>query len=68
MATGLYSRVQPQNEEDYGPAILGVCISTISVAVVCVLTRIYIRIRLTHSFWFDDYFIVAAAVRPRILR
>lgn len=48
--------------ENYGPATLGVCISTVIVAVLCVFLRLYIRIRMTHSFWWDDGFIVAAGV------
>ena len=46
-----------------GPAILGVAISTTVLALFCVLLRIYIRIRMTRSFWWDDGLIVVAMVR-----
>ena len=45
-----------------GPAILDVAISSIIVALLCVLLRIYIRIRITRSFWWDDGLIVEAMV------
>ena len=68
MAAEVLSRNLSQKNEDHGPAILGVCVSTIVLAVVCVCLRMYIRIRLTHNFWWDDGFIIAAVVRLRALR
>ena len=49
--------------ENYGPTILGVAIATTIVAVLCVLLRLYIRIRIIRGFWWDDGIIVVALVR-----
>lgn len=47
---------------NHGPAILAVCLSSIIMASLCVFLRLYIRVRLTHSFWWDDGLIVASLV------
>lgn len=52
-----------ESHENHGPAILGVAIATTIVASFCLLLRIYIRIRITRSFWWDDGLIVVALVR-----
>ena len=64
MATEVPSSVLTRSHEDHGPAILAVSLLTTIAAVICV-SLIYIRLRLTRSFWWDDGFIAAAAVRPR---
>ncbi|KAF4624938.1 hypothetical protein G7Y89_g13233 [Cudoniella acicularis] len=48
-------------DQDNGPAMLAVCLSSLIVAINCVCLRCYIRMRITRSFWWDDGFIVLAA-------
>ena len=64
MATEVPLTVLSQSHEAHGPAILGVCLLTTIAAVIYVALRMYIRIRITHSFWWDDGLIAAAVVRP----
>lgn len=51
------------SHENNGPAILGVAIATTIAALLCVLLRLSIRVRITRSFWWDDGLIVVALVR-----
>ncbi|KAF2870131.1 hypothetical protein BDV95DRAFT_595687 [Massariosphaeria phaeospora] len=37
-----------------GPAIVAVAATSLVVAILCVLLRSYIRIRMTKTFWWDD--------------
>lgn len=62
MTSGILPGKVPISSEHHSSAILGVCLSTIIVAVFCVSLRIYVRVRLTHSFWWDDGIIAAALV------
>lgn len=49
-------------EANRGPQILGVCVSCISLALLIVAIRVWVRIAMVKHFWLDDYVIVAAAV------
>lgn len=52
-----------ENHTDNGPAILGVALASTIAAVSCVFLRLYIRTRITRSFWWDDGLIILALVR-----
>lgn len=56
-----------ENDEDNGPAILGVAIATTVVAALCVFLRLYIRIWLISSFSWDDGLMAVALVRQPTL-
>lgn len=45
-----------------GPAILAVCITTLALATVFTILRVFVRLRMTSAFWWDDGFLVAATV------
>lgn len=45
-----------------GPEILGWCLTLISIALIFVGTRVWVRATEMKRFWVDDYVIVGAAV------
>lgn len=52
----------PSPEANRGPQILGACIACISLALMVVATRVWVKVAMIKHFWLDDYVIVAAAV------
>ena len=46
-----------------GPEILAICGSLVGVALVMVLIRIWVRIKIVRQLGWDDYFMIAAMVR-----
>src|ERR1700721_513669 len=53
--------------QDRGPQLAGTCASLLSLAIVAVSVRCYVRLALTKSFGYDDWLIVATLVRPSML-
>lgn len=49
-------------EANLGPRILGACVASISLALLVVAIRIWVKVVIVRHFWSDDYVIVAAAV------
>lgn len=47
---------------DQGPQIFGACVSSIFLALLIVIVRIWVRISIVKQLWADDYVITAAAV------
>lgn len=51
----------PPPDVDRGPQILAICGSMTGLAVLFVLLRLFVRVRIVRSTGWDDYFMVAAA-------
>jgi hypothetical protein len=49
-------------ETNKGPLILAVCVPFISVGLLFVAARVWVRATEAKRFWTDDYIIVVAAV------
>ena len=52
----------PGGDVNKGSAILAPLAVTIGVATMLVILRLYVRARMLHSLWWDDFFIVVAMV------
>jgi hypothetical protein len=50
------------DENDKGPLILAVCIPFISMGLLFVAARVWVRATEAKRFWTDDYIIAIAAV------
>lgn len=59
-STGLAGTSLP--DENKGPVILGVVVSTTVIAFIIVCMRFYVRIGMIRAVGADDYFILAALV------
>lgn len=45
-----------------GPALLITELTTLSLALVCLALRLWVRVRQLHKAWWDDWVMVAAGV------
>ena len=55
------------NPETRGPDLIVAGLITLSVALICLALRLYVRVRIMRKTEMDDYVMVAATVSPRNL-
>jgi len=52
----------PDGDRDHGPAISVPTVVLLVIATICVFTRSYVRVYMTHNFGWDDAFIILTLV------
>ena len=50
------------DEGSWGPAILGLTIAFLVLVILALFLRIFTRVWIVHSFWWDDFTIILAVV------
>lgn len=53
---------------DYGPLVIGVCLSATAVSGLFLVLRLYCKVDRSRGLWWDDYVLIAAWVRYPIRR
>lgn len=48
--------------EDQGPVILGATLTVTTAALITLVTRLYVRIRMIHNMGWDDFVMISAMV------
>ena len=50
------------DEGSWGPAILGLTVAFLVLVILALFLRIFTRVWIVHSFWWDDFTIILAVV------
>lgn len=53
------------SSDNRGPELLYVCAVMVGMAFISTVLRVYVRLGVVKAFGIDDWFMVAATVRPR---
>jgi hypothetical protein len=65
MATANGQVGQGVPDEDQGPVILGATLTVTAAALITMLTRLYVRIRMIRNVGWDDYVMITATILVR---